>query len=217
MYYTTTTTSYDTEDIIISDLDNIQVLSPSINAQKNSILYDNLKLPGGRRYQKDGNRLEKAFFNILPKTIKKDVRVNVKPLYLNGNAIIEFDMIYMSDSSKRIISFEIKGVNKYTTDDYNRQTKLLSQGLRQKKYLIENYNDYNINIIYCFVIGKTNKNNKNTKKTLSDSEWKSVLPVDITKSLDINFIKKLKNNGINVAIGETPQHCVNKALLIMNL
>jgi hypothetical protein len=171
------------------------------------------KLPGGKRYQKDGDRLEKAFFNSLPKTIKKNISVNIKPRYPNGNVIVEFDMIYKSESSKRIISFEIKGVNKHTTDDLERQNKLISQALRQKKYLIDNYSDYSIETVYCFVTG-FNKDNEVMQK---DDEWKKVASGDIKKPLDRDFIKKIKQNNIAVAIGETPQHCAKKALLMMNL
>jgi len=173
----------------------------------------NNKLPGGKRYQKDGDRLEKAFYNSLPKTIKKNISVNIKPRYPNGNVIVEFDMIYKSESSKRIISFEIKGVNKHTTDDLERQNKLISQALRQKKYLIDNYSDYSIETFYCFVTG-FNKDNEVMQK---DDEWKKVASGDIKKPLDRDFIKKIKQNNIAVAIGETPQHCAKKALLMMNL
>jgi len=171
------------------------------------------KLPGGKRYQKDGYRLEKAFYNSLPKTIKKNISVNIKPRYPNGNVIVEFDMIYKSESSKRIISFEIKGVNKHTTNDLERQNKLISQALRQKKYLIENYSDYSIETVYCFVTGV----NKDSEEKCQTDEWKKVVSCDIKKSLDRDFIKKIKQNNIAVAIGETPQHCAKKALLMMNL
>lgn len=173
------------------------------------------KLPGGKRYQKDGDRLEKAFYNSLPKNIKNKISVNIKPRYSNGNVIVEFDMIYRSDSSKRIVSFEIKGVNKHTTDNIERQNKLISQGLRQKKYLLENFSDYNIDIVYCFVTG-INKRTEETKIN-KDTEWKCVYSNEQKKSLDNDFLKKIKLNGINVAIGETPMQCAKKALKMMNL
>lgn len=208
----------ETEDVKESSSETDSELSSELSSElcpKTLIKHDDsYKLPGGKRYQKDGCRLEKAFYKTLPSIIKKNVLINVKPLHSNGNAIIEFDMIYMSDSSKRIISFEIKGVNKYTTNDTKRQTKLLEQGLRQKKYLIKNYADYNIDIIYCFVTGKTKEIEK---KKISNGEWKTVTTLDSTKSLDIKFVKNLKNNGIKVAIGESPSHCVKKALFILNL
>lgn len=173
----------------------------------------NNKLPGGKRYQKDGYRLEKAFYNNLPTTIKKHISVNIKPRYPNGKVIVEFDMIYKSEITKKIISFEIKGVNKNTTDDLERQNKLISQALRQKKYLMENFSDYSIETIYCFITGV----NKDNEEMNQGDEWKKVKSYEIKKPLDRDFIKKIKQNNITVAIGETPQHCAKKALLMMNL
>lgn len=173
------------------------------------------KLPGGKRYQKDGGRLEKAFFNSLPNKIKNNVSVNIKPMHPNGNAIVEFDMLYRSDSLKRIISFEIKGANKKTIDSIERQDKLIYQGLRQKKYLSETFENYTIDNIYCFVTGK-NKDFEG-KKNSDDSEWKCVISHEPKKTIDNEFLKRLKQNGFFVAIGETPQHCVKKALFILEL
>lgn len=174
-----------------------------------------IKLPGGKRYQKDGDRLEKAFYNSLPEKIKKNINVNVKPRHPNGNVIVEFDMIYKSDSSKIIISFEIKGVNRNTTGNIERQNKLISQGLRQKKYLSDTYSDYKVETVFCFVIGNYKHTEENNSS--SEDEWKKVSSYDIKKPLDGDFIKKIKQNNIKIAIGETPQHCAKKALIMMKL
>ena len=174
------------------------------------------KLPGGKKYQKDGARLENAFYNGLSKRIKNNISVNVKPRHSNGNVIVEFDMIYQSDSSKRVISFEIKGVNPNTINNLERQKKLISQGLRQKIYLEENYSGYKVDCVYCFVTGKIKTFEINEESQIN-SEWKSVTTVRSKPILDIDFIKKIKTNGISVAIGETPQQCSKNALLMLNL
>ena len=186
------------------------------HVDETDFLNPNWKLPGGKKYQKDGVRLENAFYNGLPKRIKSNISVNVKPRYPNGNVIVEFDMIYQSDSSKRIISFEIKGVNPNTINNLERQRKLISQGIRQKKYLEENYSDYKVDTIYCFVTGKI-KTSEIIEEPETNSEWKSVTVVRSKPILDPDFIKKIKNNGIGVAIGETPQQCAKNALLTLNL
>jgi hypothetical protein len=194
---------------------------------ENDFLNPDWKLPGGKKYQKDGARLETAFYNGLPKWIKKYLSVNVKPRYKNGNVIVEFDMIYQSDSSKRIISFEIKGVNPNTINNLERQKKLLSQGIRQKKYLEENYSGYKIDCVYCFVTGKIKTSEIVEEFEISEeetpSEWKFV-KIPRTKSssqtksiLDGDFINRIKLNGIGVAIGETPQQCAKNALFSLNL
>lgn len=191
-------------------------------------LNPNWKLPGGKKYQKDGVRLENAFYNGLPKRIKNNISVNVKPRYPNGNVIVEFDMIYQSDSSKRIISFEIKGVNPNTINNLERQRKLISQGIRQKKYLEENFSGYKVDCVYCFVTGKIKTSEiigqpEIVEEPETSSEWKSVRIVRTKPTvrakpiLDADFIDKIKLNGIGVAIGETPQQCAKNALLTLNL
>ena len=191
-------------------------------------LNPNWKLPGGKKYQKDGVRLENAFYNGLPKKIKNNISVNVKPRYPNGNVIVEFDMIYQSESSKRIISFEIKGVNPNTINNLERQRKLISQGIRQKKYLEENFSGYKVDCVYCFVTGKIKTSEiverpEIVEQLETPSEWKSVRIVRTKPTvrakpiLDADFINKIKLNGIGVAIGETPQQCAKNALLALNL
>ena len=193
------------------------------------------KLPGGKKYQKDGVRLENAFYNGLPKKIKNNISTNVKPRYSNGNVIVEFDMIFQSNSSKRIISFEIKGVNPNTINNLDRQQKLIAQAIRQKKYLEENFSDYKVDCVYCFVTGKikneilkksepkpeTNSDSDSHSHSDSDSEseseWKSITIVKHNPLLDPEFIKKIKSNNIKVAIGETPQQCAKNALIMLNL
>lgn len=173
---------------------------------------DEFKLPGGRRYQRDGDRLEKASIKSFPKSLQRYLKTNVKPKNDKGNVIVEFDVIYHCESSKEIVSFEIKGVNKDTINNVVRQTTLLKQGLRQKKFLLDNYPGYTINTIYCFIMGKTKK-----EKTSVKSEWNVVSHIHKKCSIEQTFIKKLLDNGIKVAIGETPQHCIRKALTILNL
>ena len=175
------------------------------------------KLQMGKKPQKGGDRLEKAFYNSLPKNIKNSISVNYKPRYPNGNVIVEFDMIYRSDSSKIIISFEIKGVNKYTIDNRERQNKLISQGLRQKKYLSDTFSDYKVETIYCFVTGQNKSSDSDEKISKETTEWKSVNISNTKKKLDNEFIKRIKQNNINVAIGETPLQCAKKAIHMMGL
>jgi hypothetical protein len=172
------------------------------------------KLPGGKRYQKDGVRLENAFYKGLPKKFQHCVTVNVKPKLPNGNVVVEFDMIYQSDSSKRIASFEVKGVNPRTINNLERQKKLIEQGLRQKTYLENNYPDYKIDCIYCFVTGKIKDK---IEEPISESEWRTVTITKNKSVLDNEFIKKIRANGISVAIGETPQQCAKNALTILGL
>jgi len=198
------------------ELYNKEVSKKKKQVEETDFLNPNWKLPGGKKYQKDGARLETAFYNGLPKWIKKYFSVNVKPRHDNGNVVVEFDMIYTSDSSKRIISFEIKGVNPNTINNLERQRKLISQGTRQKKWLSENYSDYKVDTIYCFVTGKI-KTTEIIEESQTNSDWKSVTIVRNKPNLDTEFIKKIKDNGICVAIGETPQQCAKNALSILNL
>ncbi len=187
--------------------------NPHLN--ETDFLNPNWKLPGGKKYQKDGVRLENAFYNGLPKRIKSSISTNVKPRSSNGNVIVEFDMIYQSDSSKRIISFEIKGVNPKTINNLDRQKKLIAQCIRQKKYLEENFSNYKVDCVYCFVTGKVK--NEIVEKSEGNSEWVSVTITKQKPILDPEFVKKIKSNGISVAIGETPQQCAKNALIMLNL
>lgn len=184
---------------------------------ENNFLNPNWKLPGGKKYQKDGVRLENAFYNGLPKRIKNNVITNVKPKSSTGNVIVEFDMIYQSDSLKRIISFEIKGVNPNTINNLERQKKLILQGIRQKKYLDENFSGYKVDCVYCFVTGKIKNNYKTETDSDCKSEWKSVSINKHKSNLDYDFIRKIKSHGLNVSIGETPQQCAKNALLMLGL
>lgn len=184
------------------------------HSNETDFLNPNWKLPGGKKYQRDGVRLENAFYNGLSKTIKSNISTNVQPRYSNGNAIVEFDMIYRSDSSKRIVSFEIKGVNSNTINNLVRQQRLIAQGVRQKEFLKKNFSDYTVDCIYCFVTGKI-KNE--TIEESNTSEWVSVTIVKPKPVLDPEFIKKIKSKGISVAIGETPQQCAKNALIMLNL
>ena len=177
-------------------------------------LNPNWKLPGGKKYQKDGVRLENAFYNGLPKRIKNNISVNVKPKSNTGNVKVEIDMLYQSESTKRVISFEIKGVNPNTINNLERQTKLISQAMRQKTYLEENYSGYKTDCVFCFVTG--NIKNKESVED-SGSEWKSPTVSKSKPILDLEFIKKIKSYGLNVAIGETPLQCAKNALLVLNL
>lgn len=166
------------------------------------------KLPGGRKYQKEGIRLENAFYSNIPKNIKHYIERNKAPKNEKGNVITEFDMLYISNSSKRIISFEIKGVNYKTINNYERQQKLIYQGKRQLKYLTENYSDYKINIIYCFIIGKK----KETVDELNQSIWGKP-----KHKICSNFINTIKENGFLVSIGKTPSECCRIAIKMLNL
>ena len=190
-------------------------LNNILKCHDSDFLNPDWKLPGGPRYQKDGHRLEKALFNSLPQSIKNKICVNVKPLNSDGNIIVEFDMIYQSESTKGIISFEIKGVNKHTIDNLERQNKLIKQGLRQRQYLLDNYGDYSVENVYCFVTGKQKKSESSIDTiTNNNSEYET----DTEQTfLDPVFIKRLISNGFKVAIGETPQQCAKRALFMLKL
>jgi hypothetical protein len=206
-------------NINLDDFD-ISNFGKSVKTKKSHLnetdfLNPNWKLPGGKKYQKDGVRLENAFYNGLPKRIKSNISTNVKPRSSNGNVIVEFDMIYQSDSSKRIISFEIKGVNPNTINNLDRQKKLIAQCIRQKKYLEENFSNYKVDCVYCFVTGKIK--NEIIEEPKTESEWMSVTIAKPKSVLDPEFVKKIKSNGVGVAIGETPQQCAKNALIMLNL
>jgi hypothetical protein len=170
------------------------------------------ELPGGKRYQIDGERLENAFFKNIPKSIKSNMSVNIKPMDTRGNISVELDMLYHSKETKRVISFEIKGVNKNTINSVERQHKLIKQGIRQKMFLFDHYSDYTIDVVYCFVIGRKTDDTK-----IDDSEWKTVTKSTNPLNFNPQFIKQLKENGFKVAIGETPRQCAKKAFLLLNL
>ena len=159
--------------------------------------YDNnYLLPGGRCYQKDGERLEQAIYNCLPDQIKEKTLTNLKPTN-NGNIIIEYDMIYFNNNNNTIISFEIKGLNQKTCNSVFRQKKLLTQVQKQKTFLESNIKkkDLTITCVLCFVTG-----NYNTQISQS-------------------FIDSLRKYCI-VAIGKSPNNtikCAIKQLTNLNL
>ena len=134
-------------------------------------------------------------------------------------------MIYRCEVKNKIISFEVKGINNHTIDNLDRQTRLLEQGLRQKKYLSEHYPDYTIDNVYCFVTGKNIEmldigNYWNDIHTYYDSSYESYLSdiyERIKETSSYKFIKKLFDNGFHIAFGETPQQCAKKAMILMNL
>jgi len=174
----------------------------SINSD---IIYSEIILPKGRKYQKDGFRLENAFYKNLPKTLFNKIILNYNPLNERGNIIIEFDRIFVSDSMKRVISFEIKGINKNTIDE-DRQINLINQCIRQRNYLSKKYSDYKIDCIYCFVTGVVK---------IESEEWSSI---DKNKyGIDNEFIKSIKSNGFLYSFGETPKKCAKNAVKILNL
>lgn len=209
------------------DLDQLCLAKSTIYKQSHideaDFLNPNWRLPGGKKYQQDGARLENAFFNSLPTKIKNNISTNVTPKTSAGNIIVEFDMVYQSDSSKRIIAFEIKGVNPYTINNLDRQEKLLAQGIRQKKYLEYNFPHYKIDCVYCFVTGKIRHETLEEFSSFSDFdsdsdfEWKTVAISKHKSILDHEFVKNIKSNGVKVAIGESPQQCAKNALLMLNL
>ena len=152
------------------------------------VLEDNIEqLPGGRCYQKGGARLERATYECLPHDIKQNIKTNFKPQKVNGDVIVEYDMIYCKN--KELISFEVKGLNYKTSKCPDRQSRLLDQAIRQRDYLYSNFlHKYKkIKVVFCLVTGKTNKN------------------------IDTNFINLLTSNDILVAIGETPNDTVKNA------
>lgn len=181
------------------------------------------KLAGGKKVQQNGHRVEMAFYKSLPKYLQKYISTNVTPKDLSGNVILEFDMIYQTLNT--IVSFEIKGVNSTTINDSCRQEKLILQGIRQKNFLEEKFPYRKIMCVYCFVTG-TNKTSNlpepTEPKEQIDSEnlikWEVVSHKLKDKvSLDSVFLKKLRDAGLYVAIGETPSKCAKSAVKIAQL
>lgn len=147
------------------------------------------QLPGGKCYQKGGYRLEQASYNCLPNEIKENTLTNLKPKKVNGDIIVEYDMIY--SKGNEIISFEIKGLNNRTSQCLERQERLLNQAIRQKTFLIDNFKDrkdVKIVVIFCLVKGKKD---------------------DI---IDSNFINRFKEQNIMVAIGTSPNDTIKNAI-----
>jgi hypothetical protein len=114
------------------------------------------QLPGGRCYQKGGERLEKAIYNCIPQYLKKYIKQNLRPKNNNGDVIVEYDMLYVTEN--KIVSIEVKGLNNKTSNCPERQIKLFNQAIRQKHFLDETFLNKNIKIgvIFCFVTGKHN-------------------------------------------------------------
>lgn len=147
-------------------------------------------LPGGKFYQRSGLRLENAIYNQLPNTIKKYITKNYKLKKINGDTIVEYDLLY--ENKKNIISFEIKGINEETSFNKYHYDKLIKQAKRQ----VESLDNLNTSkkklVIYCFVTG-TNINLINPQL--------------------LNELTKLK---ILVSVGTTPGICINNVYNILN-
>ena len=84
-------------------------------------------------------------------------------------------------------------------------------------WISNSINNMNVKIdcVYCFVTGKIK--NEIIEESKDNSEWMSVTIVKPKPVLDPEFVKKIKSNGVGVAIGETPQQCAKSALIMLNL
>jgi len=151
-------------------------------------LFSKRSLPGGPKFQKGGFRLEHAFYKALPSEISENIKLNVTYRSDSGSIVAEYDMLYINEITRQIISFEIKGVNAKTLCDRRRRSAIIRQGIKQKQILLSVYPDYYVTCIYCFVTGKS------------------------TDSIDPEFIREILSCDINVATGDTPQQCAHAAL-----
>lgn len=166
-------------------------------------------LPKGAKYQKSGMRLEQIFYEGLHEIIKQKVELNYKPKTDDGKIIIEIDTLYCSHETKHIISFEIKGVNPMTIQSKDRQTQIINQGFRQKKYLQSAFPDYKIDVVYCFIFGKK----KEIKQSLETETWEDVKK---KSKLDSEFLRTIQKCGLRVLIADTPFKCAQSANNFIN-
>jgi hypothetical protein len=161
----------------------------------------NIDIIGGRKYQKRGSRLEQNFLKVMLQITKGNIETNVMPKKINGDVIVEFDIIYKCSLTKRVFSFEIKGIKTSTINCHKRQQNIIDQCNRQKKYLSTQYSDYKVYSVLCLIDGELIKK---TEKKMSSSDWTIVKK---ESSVISDFIKLVKQNDINVAIGTTPKEC----------
>ena len=113
---------------------------------------------GGKSFQKCGERLEKAIYKCMPDAVKKYTKCNFKPIATNGDIIVEYDLLYYNKATKTVVTFEIKGMNKYTCTN-ERKDKILEQLLNQQKNsrrLFENHTIYNV---LCIIDRKSTRLN----------------------------------------------------------
>lgn len=180
------------------------------------------KYKGGKKCQRGGMRLETECFRVLPKPIQRKIEANVIVLAktsqefynsdgsysseafdsedssddktIQRNLAVEFDMIYTSIIDKKKICFEIKGVNNTILQDDERIDTFIRQGKRQQEYLKNNYKDYDITCVFCFITGKT-----------------------INKCLNNALVSIFGKHGIIVIQDETPYKCMTKAVKELKL
>lgn len=137
---------------------------------------------GGRIQQKKGSRLEKAIYQSMPIHMKNEIVQNRIFYNENGDAIVEYDMIYTYGDFS--ISFEIKGINEDICNDEFRQNKIIEQAIKQHEF-IKSLNIKNQTVI-CLVTGNSTINN-------------------IIQS-------RLEEYNIIVAVGRFPKNVVNDAI-----
>lgn len=139
-------------------------------------------IPKGRIYQKKGNRLENAIYKAMPFNIKTSIIKNYIDVDECGNAIIEYDLMYINGDT--MISFEIKGINDKLCANNEHRQKILMQAIRQYNYL-KSINK-NALTVFCFVTGNAN--------------------------MDKTFVNLLESHGILVSVGKFPKNVVNNAI-----
>jgi hypothetical protein len=144
-------------------------------------------LPGGRYYQKSGNRLELAIYNYLPNSIKKNITKNYKLKNSNGNVLVEYDMLY--ENNNNIISFEIKGINNKTSFNKHYFNKIIKQAERQVKYLDIIGGTKKKLVIYCLVTGDNY--------------------IMIDNDINPKLLDELTKMNILLCVGTTPNICIN--------
>lgn len=140
---------------------------------------------GGKSFQKGGERLERAFFKCMPDHIKQFTKCNVKPIAINGDIIVEYDLLYHNKKTDTIITFEIKGLNKYTCTT-ERKYQILEQIKNQQKHSRMLFSKYTVINVICIITG--------TAATIDDT-----------------YIDLLNNNQFVVAIGKSPCDAVKSA------
>ena len=146
---------------------------------------------GGKAYQKGGERLEKAIYKCMPEQIKKYTKCNVKPTSVNGDIIVEYDLLYFNKETSTIITFEIKGLNKNTCTT-ERKEKILCQISHQLEHSKKLFKQYKVINVICIVTGSAT-------------------------TVDAAFIQLLIEQHFVVAIGQSPFDAIKCAIKQLNL
>ena len=146
-------------------------------------------LPGGKSYQRNGIKLENEFYKKMPHNIKKNIIKNYIQTDINGDILVEYDYLYVDKINKKIIIFEIKGVNQKNSYNINYYNKVLTQANRQ--LTCSNLFNYKTSIIYCLITGNN-------------------------QFLNPKLLKKLTSMNITIISGITPNHCVKNMIRLFS-